>query len=158
MSSELLSAPSIDSSRMYHTNPRMLYTPPVARTSTFTKTSARILTAILLVGLSPGVAADCNIDAYVVTVIHPCSSQHPSYSLPSSLSNDCGKILNTQATAGITVAGGNNTPPILVDALSLTPGLRPPPISSRLPRRRTLDPAGLSHISCQPSRPRYKCR
>ena len=128
--------------------PSIMSTPPVARTSTFTKTSIRILNTILLVGLFPGVSADCYIDLYVVTVIHPCSSQHPSYSLFSFLSNDgneyCGSILDTGAIVGIAVGGGKNTPPILVDALALTPGLCPPQISSCLPPRRRPCRVGLS--------------
>jgi hypothetical protein len=72
MSSKFLTTPSIDPSRLFDTHPRILYTPSVGRTSAFAKTSIRILTSILVLGLFPGVSAYCYVDWYAVTVMrHP---------------------------------------------------------------------------------------
>ena len=95
-----------------------------------------------------------------MTVIHPCSSQQPSYSLPSPhLSSDyydeCTSVLSTGAIVGIAIGGSNNTPPIiLVDALVLTPVLCPPQISSHFPHRHRPCRVGLSQAPAQAPRSR----
>ena len=79
--------------------------------------------------------------------MRPCSSQQPSYTLPfvhlpSYGYEQCG--LSTAAIVGIAVGGCNNTPPVLIDALVLTPGLRPLQLSSLCPPRRDPYRVGLS--------------
>jgi len=83
----------------------------------------------------------------------PLSSQQP-YSLPSSHRRrdgyeycDSPSVLSSGAIAGIAIGGSNNTPPILIDALVLTPGLRPPQISSHFPHRHRPCRVGLSQAS-----------
>ena len=119
----------------------------------------RTLATTLLVGLFPGVSADC-YDAgwYVLTVMYSCLSQKPSYSVPPShlrryTYGDCGG-LSSGAIAGIAVGGCNITPPILIDALVLTPGLRPSQLSSLSCRR--LDPyrVGLPQAPSHPDKRR----
>jgi hypothetical protein len=130
---------------MYHAHERILYAPSVGWTSAFTRTSIRILATTLLVGLFPGVSADCYIDLYVVTVLYSCSSQK-AFLFFSQLRREgyeqCG--LSSSAIAGIAVGGCNITPPILIDTLALTPGLCPPQPSSLSSRRRDPHRVGLS--------------